>query len=83
MIADRERFETAIARIDAANAEDPEHERVDGESVAKELIYGRRMSEMLDRFAPGSNGMVAPSRSGIDVPRWKCACSTNQERRPR
>ena len=71
MIADRERFETAIARIDAANAEDPEHERVDGESVAKELIYGRRMSEMLDRFAPGSAEELQLAVRSQHIRRWE------------
>lgn len=30
-----------------------------------------------------SNGMVAPSRSGIEVPKWRCDMSTNRETRPR
>lgn len=50
-----DRFADAIARIDAANAEDPNVERVDGRDVPKELVYGQRMSTCLDRFAPNAS----------------------------
>lgn len=71
MIDDRHRFETAIARIDAANAKDPEHERVDGQWVAKDLIYGRRMSEMLDRFAPDSPEALQLAVRSQHIRRWE------------
>src|SRR6478735_9648391 len=49
------RLEDALARIDAVNAEDTSHEVVDGTSVPKELVYGRRMSETLAKFAPDAS----------------------------
>ena len=42
-----ERLEAAFRRIDEANAEDPNLERLDGEDHPKELLYGRRMSATL------------------------------------
>ena len=39
-----ERFELAIERIDAANAEDPNFEMAEGEEHPKELLYSRRMT---------------------------------------
>jgi hypothetical protein len=45
------RFDTAIARIDAVHAEDPEKEG--GE--AKELVYAKRMSAWLDKLAPDAS----------------------------
>ena len=49
------RFESALDRFDAANAEDPGTEEVDGEPVAKALIYGRRMSAQLTSFRPDAS----------------------------
>jgi len=71
MVDDRERFDNAVARIDAANADDPGHERVDGQSVAKELIYGRRMSEMLDRLAPDSPEALQLAVRSQHIRRWE------------
>ena len=54
MIADPTRFAAALDRFDAANAEDPNREQ--GEP--RELVYGRRMSAMLERFAPDAEEAV-------------------------
>ena len=48
MTADR--FAGAIDRIDAANADDPEH--------PKEQLYSQRMTACLDRFAPEASEVV-------------------------
>ena len=45
------RFGRAVARFDAANAEDPTQEDVGGESQPKELVYARRMTARLEQFA--------------------------------
>lgn len=71
MIDDRERFAAAIARIDAANAEDPQRERVDGQWLAKELAYGRRMSEMLDRYAPEASEALQLAVRSQHIRRWE------------
>ena len=48
MIENPERFSRAMALFDAANSEDPNQD----EGQPKELLYGRRMSDMIARFAP-------------------------------
>ena len=52
MVKDSERFQRAIERFDAANAEDPTRELADGRAQPKELLYAQRLSAMLERFAP-------------------------------
>jgi len=54
------RFDDAIRGFDDANAEDPVLERVEGEDLPKELVYGRRMSGWLERFAPDAPESVKP-----------------------
>lgn len=50
----------AFARIDALNAEDPNLERdpATGADVAKELLYGQRMSARLAEFMPDASDAV-------------------------
>lgn len=67
MIADQKRFETAIARFDAANAEDPNLD----EGQPKELLYARRMSAMLARFAPDAAEAVRLAARAQHIQRWK------------
>ncbi|VAW80843.1 hypothetical protein MNBD_GAMMA15-1784, partial [hydrothermal vent metagenome] len=45
-------FKKAIELIDAANREDPNQETVEGKTCPKELLYAKRMSDMLRRYAP-------------------------------
>jgi len=45
------RFDDAMARVDAAHAEDPQKE----DGLAKELLYARRMSAWLARLAPDAS----------------------------
>lgn len=65
------RFERVIALIDAANAQDPNRERVDGADVPKELLYSRRMTEMLERFSPDAPEAMKIAVRGQHVERWK------------
>lgn len=67
MIADQNRFETAIARFDAANAEDPNLD----EGQPKELLYAQRMSAMLARFAPEAPESVQLAVRAQHIQRWK------------
>ena len=71
MIADRRRFELAMARFDAANAEDPHCESVDGRERPKELVYAERMSAMLARFAPGASEALQLAARSQHIERWK------------
>lgn len=60
------RFARAIARFDAANAEDPNR---DGD-LPKELRYAQRMSAMLARFAPDAGEVVQLAVRAQHIRRW-------------
>ena len=67
MIADQGRFDATIAAFDAANAEDPNLD----EGQPKELLYARRMSAMLARFAPDASEAVQLAVRAQHIQRWK------------
>jgi len=71
MISDRERFERARARFDAANAEDPNRESADGRERPKELLYAERMTAMLERFAPDASEPLRLAARCQHIQRWK------------
>lgn len=60
-------FTRAIALIDAANSEDPRRE----EGEPKELLYAKRMSGMLDRFAPQASVIVRLAVRAQHIRRWE------------
>jgi len=64
-------FDTALAQIDAANSEDPNRVSVDGKEWPKELLYSRRMSDMLGRFAPDADDAVKLAIRAQHIQRWK------------
>lgn len=70
MTVDMERFERAVARFDAANLEDPNTEIADGQTYPKELLYARRMSEMLQRFAPDAAEPLRLAVRSQHIKRW-------------
>ena len=59
-----------MARFDRANAEDPNLETVDGASHPKELLYARRMSDALERFAPDASEVVRLAVRCQHIRRW-------------
>jgi hypothetical protein len=61
-----DRFQRAIDLFDAANAEDPNLDA--GEP--KELLYARRMTEMLGRFAPDASESVRLAVRAQHIQRW-------------
>jgi hypothetical protein len=65
------RCERAIARFDAANAEDPNEEIVDGHALPKELVYAERMMAMLARFAPEASEVLRLAARCQHIQRWK------------
>jgi len=65
------RFDAAIAQFDAANAEDPNREAVDGGLRPKELVYADRMSAMLVRFAPDASEALRLASRCQHIERWK------------
>ena len=66
MIENPERFNRAIALFDAANSEDPNLD----EGQPKELLYGRRMSEMIGRFAPDASEVAQLAVRAQHIRRW-------------
>ena len=66
MTASPDRFNRAIALFDAANAEDPNLD----EGQPKELLYARRMSEMLERFAPQADEVAKLAVRAQHIRRW-------------
>ncbi|TFH26246.1 MAG: DUF4202 domain-containing protein [Myxococcales bacterium] len=75
------RFEEALRGVDAANAEGPVLELVDGEPVPKELVYGQRMSERLDAFAPDAPEAVKLAARAQHIRRWEVPRDTYPEGR--
>ena len=70
MIADPTRFETAIARFDAANAEDPNAETVDGVAHPKELLYAQRMTAWLEKLSPDASEALRLAARAQHIRRW-------------
>lgn len=64
-------YEKTVALIDAANAEDPRMDSVDGKSVPRELLYGQRMAEMIGRYAPEADDVMKLAVRGQHIQRWK------------
>ncbi len=69
------RLEKTLALIDAANKEDPNMETADGKEWPKELLYGQRMSEMIDRFKPDADDEMKIAVRAQHIQRWKSARS--------
>ncbi len=59
-----------IAAIDAVNAQDPNTDIVNGQSVAKELLYSQRMSECLQQFAPDASEALQIAARAQHIRRW-------------
>lgn len=70
MVADPERFKAAIARFDAANAEDPTTEVFQGVVYPKELLYAQRMTAWLDKLAPNASEALRLTVRCQHIRRW-------------
>ena len=65
-------FERAIALFDAANAEDPRADAgSDGQAVPRELLYARRMTDMIARFVPDASAVARLAVRAQHIQRWK------------
>ena len=60
------RFDRAIALFDAANAEDPNQDQ----GQPKELLYARRMTEMIGRYAPEASEVARLAVRAQHIRRW-------------
>ena len=65
------RFQQAIDRIDAANAEDPNRESWQGVDYPKELLYSQRMTGWLERFAPDASEELRLAVAAQHIRRWE------------
>ncbi len=70
MISDPTRFEKAVVRIDAANAEDPNRESFEGTEHPRELLYGRRMTAWLERLVPDASEALRLAVRCQHIRRW-------------
>ncbi|SEL87882.1 protein of unknown function [Aquimarina amphilecti] len=61
----------AFSLIDKSNANDPNKEIIKGESIAKELVYGQRMSHTLDNFAPEASEALQLASRAQHICRWE------------
>ncbi len=64
------RLDEAIAAIDELNADDPRRVEVDGALIAEELVYGRRMSAVLDRLYPDASELLKLAVRAQHLRRW-------------
>jgi hypothetical protein len=71
IIQDQQKFEAAIARFDAYNAQDPNQELYAGELHPKELLYARRMTGWLLRVAPEASEALQLAARCQHIGRWQ------------
>lgn len=64
------RLTSALEKIDEANARDPHTEVVDGQPVAKELIYSMRMTETLHEMFPDPSEHLQIAARAQHIERW-------------
>jgi hypothetical protein len=70
VMADVRRFEAAMARFDAANAEDPNTDVFDGTIYPKELLYARRMTVWLEQLKPDASEVLRLAARSQHIRRW-------------
>lgn len=71
-----DRFTTAIAEIDAANAQDPSRIDDGGTQRPAELVYGERMSTTLAGFEPEASEALQIATRAQHIQRWIIPRST-------
>lgn len=71
MPATNDRLARALARFDEANAADPRSEMIGSTAYPKELVYARRMSAMLARYAPDASEAVRLAVHCQHIRRWE------------
>ena len=70
VISSTDRFQRAIDRFDAANAEDPNEDLVNGVAQPRELVYACRMTARLDRYRPDAPEPVRLAARCQHIRRW-------------
>lgn len=72
----RSRLTDAFERFDRANAQDPNRLVVDGVAQPKELVYAKRMTDRLERFAPDASEPIRLAARCQHIRRWTIPRST-------
>ncbi len=70
MSTDTDRLQAALARFDAANAEDPSTEVFHGTVYPKELLYAQRMTAWLTTVAPEASEALRLAVRCQHIRRW-------------
>ena len=70
-MADACRYAQALDLIDQVNSNDPAPEDDRGQVSPRALLYGRRMSDMLDRYRPDASEVVRLAVRAQHVRRWE------------
>jgi hypothetical protein len=70
-MTDSGRFDRAMARFDAANAEDPNREIVDGHERPMALLYAERLAAMVARLIPDASQALRLAARCQHLQRWK------------
>ncbi len=70
MTTQSSRFQEAIARIDAANAEDPNKDAFEGVEYPKEILYSQRMTAWLDKYEPNASEALKLAARAQHIRRW-------------
>jgi hypothetical protein len=71
MTADSDRFTKAMAAFDAYHRRDPNTEIAEGEMLPRELLYARRMTDRLTKFAPDASEAVKLAARCQHIGRWE------------
>lgn len=61
----------AYTLFDQANANDPNTKNINGKLVPKELIYGQRMSQTIEKFDPNAPETLKLAARSQHICRWK------------
>jgi hypothetical protein len=75
------RLHDAIARFDAANAEDPNHAIVDGRRRPKELVYAEQMTRWLHKLEPSPSEPLQLAARAQHIRRWTIPRDTHPDGR--
>ena len=68
---DQQQLHTAYQAIDKSNSKDPNLEVIDGKSIAKELIYGQRMTDVIESFDPNASTALLLAARAQHICRWE------------
>jgi hypothetical protein len=68
--ADPERFEAALRRFDEENAKDPNQESDGGQSVPRELLYARWLTDWVLRLCPNASEALRLAARCQHICRW-------------